>query len=146
MESLFVGSFNKMTNYTLSFADPLVLGITQEADQSLAELKPGDLKITVISNELSPIVFETSVDYSAGPGLGSIDLRVDGIAALERYKESLLEDENAEPKFEGQVTLKVSDQSPGGLSSVFHLNFVIEGEELLISNKAIDDKAKNETT
>ena len=91
-------------------------------------------------------MFETNIDYSAGPGLGSIDLRVDGIAALQSYKESLIEDENAEPKLEGQVTLKVSDQSPGGLSSVFYLDFVIEGKDFTISKKATNDKAKNETS
>jgi len=29
MESLFISSFNKTSDFTLSFADPLVLGITQ---------------------------------------------------------------------------------------------------------------------
>ena len=59
------------------------------------------MKIEIVDNELSPIVYERNINYSDGPGYGSIDLIVVGQTALERSKEKLELDSLAEPNFAG---------------------------------------------
>ena len=145
MESLFFGNFNETTTFELTFADPLALEIAQSANQPLSDiLQPGNLLIEVIENPLMPVVLGADIDYSAGQGYGSIQMIIDGDAAFQRYQELLAKDKNAEPKLEGELTIKVTDLSPGGFSSTFTLPFLvssgIESKPQASEEKSIDSE------
>ena len=73
-----------MTTYQFDFADPLALELAEgQNEESTTDLQPGDLKITILQNDLPSLVSQESIDYSQGIGYGSIVLSIDGVAAFE---------------------------------------------------------------
>lgn len=76
------------------------------------------------------------VDYSQGVGFGTLTLTVDGQAASIDKKFQTSQGAAQDTNTNGSITVKVSDLSPSGQTSMFEIDFqLIEGSDVGIAPK-----------
>ena len=139
---MFKTELNKLSYFTLKFADPIAQAIKDgsvdeavvvENDQDELDDQIAGLRVRVEENELEFVTI-LPPDYSEGPGFATVNISLDGNKAAKAHKETQLNVENEEnftaqteckDSIDGIVTLSVQDMSEGGSIAEFTYEFEV---------------------